>query len=65
MPEALKVMHHELSVTGWGNPATPTLMPSNLERALSGLRARRVLRDLMAPNSENPTALAIILTSET
>lgn len=31
---------------------TLTLMPSNLDRALRGLRARRVLRDLIAPNSE-------------
>lgn len=42
-----------------------TLMPSNLDRALKGLRARSVLRDLMAPISANPTALATILTTET
>lgn len=29
-----------------------TLMPSNLDRALSGLRALRVLSDLMAAKSE-------------
>lgn len=29
-----------------------TLIPSNLDKALSGLRALSVLRDLMAPSSE-------------
>jgi len=29
-----------------------TRIPSNLDRALNGLRALRVLKDLMAPKSE-------------
>lgn len=44
---------------------TLTLMPSNRDRARRGLSARRVLRDLMAPRSEYPMALATMLTTET
>lgn len=42
-----------------------TLIPSNRERALSGLSALNVLRDLIAPSSEYPKALATRLTRET
>lgn len=42
-----------------------TLIPSNRDKALRGLRARKVLRDLMGPKSEYPSALAIRLTIET
>ena len=44
---------------------TLTRMPSNRDKALRGLNARRVLRDLMAPNSEYPMRLATMLTSDT
>lgn len=43
----------------------PTLMPSNLERARSGLRALSVRRDLMAPSSEYPSQFAVRLMMET
>ena len=42
-----------------------TLMPSNLDRALRGLRARRVLRDLMAVKSEYPSEFATRLIKDT
>lgn len=42
-----------------------TRMPSNLDRALRGLNARRVLRDLMAAKSEYPSEFATRLISET
>lgn len=42
-----------------------TLMPSNLDRALRGLRARSVLRDLMAVKSEYPSEFAARLIKET
>lgn len=54
-----------MTLSDWGNQMTLTLMPSNRDRALRGLRARRVLRDLMGPRSEYPMALAVKLTSET
>lgn len=44
---------------------SPTLMPSNLERARSGLRALSVRRDLMAPSSEYPNQFAVRLIMET
>lgn len=44
---------------------TPTLMPSNLDRARSGLRALSVRRDLMAPSSEYPSQFAVRLIMET
>ena len=40
-----------------------TLIPSNRDKALSGLRALSVLRDLMAPSSEYPKAFAVKLTN--
>lgn len=40
-------------------------MPSNLDRALRGLRARSVLRDLMAVKSEYPSELATRLIKDT
>lgn len=40
-------------------------MPSNLERARSGLRALSVRRDLMAPSSEYPSQFAVRLMMET
>lgn len=40
-------------------------MPSNLERARSGLRALSVRRDLMAPSSEYPNQFAVRLIRET
>lgn len=46
-------------------PTSLTLMPSKRDRALRGLRARRVLRDLIALSSEYPMALAPKLTNET
>lgn len=42
-----------------------TLIPSNRDKALRGLKALRVLRDLMAPSSEQPKALATRLTKDT
>lgn len=42
-----------------------TLIPSNRDNALNGLRARRVLRDLMGPISEYPSVLAMRLIKET
>lgn len=42
-----------------------TRMPSNLDRALRGLRARRVLRDLMAVKSEYPSEFAARLIKDT
>lgn len=42
-----------------------TLIPSNRDKALSGRRARRVLRDLMGPISEYPRVLATRLIKET
>lgn len=42
-----------------------TLMPSKRDRALRGLRARSVLRDLMAPSSEYPSMFAVKDTSDT
>lgn len=42
-----------------------TLMPSNLDSALSGLRALSVLSDLMAAKSEYPSVFATRLTSDT
>ena len=42
-----------------------TLIPSNRDKALRGLRALSVLRDLMAPSSEYPKAFAVKLTNET
>lgn len=44
---------------------TLTLMPSNRDSALRGLKALSVLRDLMAPRSESPMALATRLTRDT
>lgn len=49
----------------WRGNISLTLMPSKRDRALRGLSALRVLKDLMAPSSEYPMALAVILTSET
>ena len=40
-------------------------MPSNLDRARSGLRALSVRRDLMAPSSEYPSQFAVRLIMET
>lgn len=40
-------------------------MPSNLDRALRGLRARSVLRDLMAVKSEYPSEFAARLIKDT
>lgn len=40
-------------------------MPSNLDRALRGLRARSVLRDLMAVKSEYPSEFATRLIKDT
>lgn len=40
-------------------------MPSKRDRALRGLRALRVLRDLMAPSSEYPMMLAVRDTRDT
>lgn len=40
-------------------------MPSNLDRARSGLRALSVRRDLMAPSSEYPNQFAVRLIMET
>lgn len=40
-------------------------MPSNLDRALRGLRARRVLRDFIAAKSEYPREFATRLIKET
>lgn len=40
-------------------------MPSNLDRALRGLRARSVLRDLMAVKSEYPREFATRLIRDT
>lgn len=40
-------------------------MPSNLDRALRGLSARSVLRDLMAVKSEYPSELAARLIRDT
>jgi len=40
-------------------------MPSNLDRALRGLKARRVLRDLMAAKSEYPSEFATRLIKDT
>ena len=40
-------------------------MPSNLDRALSGLRARSVLRDLIAVKSEYPSEFATKLIKDT
>lgn len=40
-------------------------MPSNLDRALRGLRARNVLRDLMAVKSEYPSEFATRLIKDT
>lgn len=42
-----------------------TLIPSNRDRALRGLKALSVLRDLIALSSEQPRALATRLTRET
>lgn len=42
-----------------------TLIPSKRDKARRGLKARRVRRDLMAPNSENSRALATRLIRET
>lgn len=42
-----------------------TRMPSNLDRALRGLKARRVLRDLIAAKSEYPSEFATRLIKET
>lgn len=42
-----------------------TLMPSNLDSALRGLNARRVLRDLMAAKSEYPSEFATRLINDT
>lgn len=42
-----------------------TLMPSKRDRALRGLRALSVLRDLMAPSSEKPSRLAVRDTRDT
>lgn len=42
-----------------------TRMPSNLDRALRGLRARRVLRDFIAAKSEYPREFATRLIKET
>lgn len=42
-----------------------TRMPSNLERALRGLRARRVLKDLIAVKSEYPSEFAARLIKDT
>lgn len=42
-----------------------TRIPSNLDRALSGLRALSVRRDLIAPKSEQPRELATKLISDT
>lgn len=44
---------------------THTRIPSNLDSALNGLRARRVLRDLMAAKSEYPSEFAMRLTKDT
>lgn len=41
-----------------------TLMPSNLDNARRGLRALRVLRDLIGPRSEYPSQLATKLIRE-
>lgn len=65
LQKACALYHCTVTRNGWGNLLTLTLMPSNRDRALRGLKARRVLRDLMAPRSENPMALATRLTSET
>lgn len=40
-------------------------MPSNLDKALRGLKARRVLRDLMAAKSEYPSEFATKLIRDT
>lgn len=40
-------------------------MPSNLDRARKGLKALRVLSDLMAPSSEYPNQFAVKLIMET
>lgn len=40
-------------------------MPSNLDRALRGLNARKVLRDLMAAKSEYPREFATRLINDT
>lgn len=40
-------------------------MPSKRDSALSGLKARKVLKDLMALSSEYPRAVAIRLTNDT
>lgn len=42
-----------------------TLIPSKRDRALRGLKALRVLSDLIGPRSEKPNALAIRLTIDT
>lgn len=42
-----------------------TLIPSNRDRALRGLKALSVLSDLIGPRSEKPNALAIRLTIDT
>lgn len=42
-----------------------TLMPSKRDKALRGLKALNVRRDLIAPNSEKPRAVATKLTNET
>lgn len=40
-------------------------MPSNLDKALRGLKARSVLRDLMAAKSEYPSEFATRLIKDT
>lgn len=40
-------------------------MPSNLDRALRGLKALRVLKDLMAAKSEYPREFATRLIKDT
>lgn len=52
-----------LGSVGFG--LTLTLIPSNRDNALKGLRALRVLRDLMGPISEYPRELAMRLTNDT
>lgn len=41
-----------------------TLIPSNLDSARRGLRALRVLRDLIGPRSEKPIRFAVKLIRE-
>ena len=42
-----------------------TLIPSKRDKALRGLKALNVRRDLIAPSSEKPRAVATKLTKET